>query len=204
MHRKGGCGLRILLGVITVIAIIWLVPPFLSVESGLRFGVPYRVFFSFFTLFAGFLFYLLSAQALPPFKSAGRALGSAVLVFVASAGVIVLLANLAPQFTDEGGASTAATPQERGKAVFNDFNVGCFLCHQMDGSGGTRGPDLTHVASRAGNRRPGLSAEDYLKESLLNPSTFVVASYDNIMPPIAQQLPAEKFDDLIAFLMARK
>lgn len=196
--------MRILLGVITVIAIIWLIPPFLSVESGLRFGVPYRVFFSLFTLFAGFLFYLLSAPALPPFKSEGGALGSAVLVFVASTGMIVLLANLAPQFTYEGEASTAATPQERGKAIFNDPSVGCFLCHQADGPGGTRGPDLTHVASRAGNRKPGLSAEDYLKESLLNPSAFVVPSYDNIMPPIAQQLPTEKFDALIAFLMARK
>lgn len=196
--------MRILLGVITVMAIIWLVPPFLSEESGLRFGVPYRVFFSFFTLFAGFLFYLLNAQALPPFKSSGRALGSAVLVFVASAGVIALLANLAPQFTYEVGASTAATPQERGKAVFYDSSVGCFLCHQVDGSGGTRGPDLTHVAARAGDRRPGLSAEDYLKESLLNPGAFVVATYDNIMPPIAQQLPKEKFDDLLSFLRTRE
>ncbi|MBI4286824.1 MAG: c-type cytochrome [Chloroflexi bacterium] len=196
--------MRILIAVVAIIALIWLLPLFLSVESGLKFGLPYRVFFSLIVIFVGFVFYLLRAPDMPSPKSAGRAVASVAIVFVASIGLIVLFANLAPQFAFESKGSAAGTPIESGKAIFNDPNAGCFLCHAVGGAGGTRGPDLSHVATVASKRRPAMSAEDYLKESLLNPSAYVVPTFDNIMPPIAQRLPPEKLNDLLTYLMTLK
>ncbi|MBI4332720.1 MAG: cytochrome c [Chloroflexi bacterium] len=196
--------MRFLLVVGGVIAAAWLVPIFLTDASGLKFGFPYRVFFTLFTLFAGFLFYLLRGPAVSPIESAPKAVASVVAVFLGSVGLIVLLANLSPQFAFESKAALGQTSQEKGKVLFNDPNVGCFLCHQVAGSGGTRGPDLTRAASVAAQRQPALSAEDYLKESINNPGTYVVPSYDNIMPPYAQRISPEQLRDLIAYLMTLK
>lgn len=194
--------MRIIISVVVVIALIWLSSLFLSDGSGLRLGLPYRVFLTLFTLFTGFLFYLLHSPAMSPFKSTKTALGSVVLVFVTSVGLIVLLSVASPQFAFQGAALAPVTPVEKGKAVYDNPNMGCFLCHVVEGTGGTRGPDLSHTASRAGERRPGMSAEEYLKESLLDPGAYVVSSYDNIMPPIARQLSSEQLDDLMAYLMS--
>ena len=196
--------MRIIISVAAVIALVWLSPLFLSLESGLKFGLPYRVFFTLFVIFAGFFFYLLRSQPTSPFKSTRRALAAVFLVFVGSVGLMVLLSNLAPQFAFEGTASATATAAEKGKAIFNDPNFGCFLCHTVNGAGGTRGPNLSHVASVASQRRPGVSAEDYLRESLANPGAYVVPTYDNIMPPIGQRLSAEELNNLIEYLKTLK
>lgn len=196
--------MRFLLILLAILATVWVIPFLLSVESGLKFGWPYQILFSLLALFGGFLFYLLDAPSMSPMKSTARALVGVVLVFVASIGIVVLFANLSPQFTFEEKEAEAAMPQERGKALFNDPNLGCFLCHTVAGSGGTRGPDLTHIATRAGTRRPGMSAEDYLKESLLNPGAYVVPPYDNIMPPLAQRLSADQLRDLLSYLLSLK
>lgn len=201
---EGGSRLRLLIIVVAVAAAPWLVPPLLSEESGLKFGWPYGMFFTLVTLFGGFLFYLLGAPTTPPLSSMGRALGGVVLVFLVSIGAIVLLANLTPQFAFEASSSAAATAQERGKALFNGPKVGCFLCHAVGGSGGTRGPDLSHVASVAGRRRAGMSAEDYLRQSLSDPSAYVVSPYDNIMPSMAQGLSPEALSDLLTYLLSLK
>lgn len=196
--------MRIIISVVVAIALIWLSPLFLSDESGLRLGLPYRVLFTLFVLFTGFLFYLLRSRAMSPFKSTKTALGSVVLVFVTSVGFMVLFSSVSPQYAFESTPTETVTPVERGKAVYNDPNMGCFLCHAIDKAGGTRGTDLSHIASVAGERRSGMSTEDYIKESLLNPGAYVVPSYDNIMPPVAQRLSPEQLDDLIAYLRSLK
>ncbi|MBI2864795.1 MAG: cytochrome c [Chloroflexi bacterium] len=196
--------MRLIITTMAIIVAIWLIPFVLSDESGLKFGWPYSVFFTLATLFGGFLFYLLRMPPMGPFTSSRRAIGSVVLVFLVSIGIITLLANVSPQFAFEGAATAGATAEERGKAVFNDPKVGCFLCHTVQGAGGTRGPDLTHIATVAANRKPGMSAQDYLKESLENPGAYVVPSFDNIMPPVAKALSPEAFSDLMTYLKALK
>ncbi len=52
---------------------------------------------------------------------------------------------------------------------------GCLLCHKITELGNTRGPDLRGVGGRAGARKPGMSAEAYLTESLVDPGAYVVA-----------------------------
>jgi hypothetical protein len=72
----------------------------------------------------------------------------------------------------------------------------------VDGQGGTRGPDLSGLASRAGGRVEGLGAEEYIRQSILESTAFVVDGYDPIMPPgLLNVVGEDNFDDLVAYLM---
>jgi mono/diheme cytochrome c family protein len=87
---------------------------------------------------------------------------------------------------------------------------GCLLCHKITEVGNTRGPDLRGVGGRAATRKPGLSAEAYLMESLLEPGAYVVEEFaaaggTSIMP--AADLPpadmsATELKALVAFLQS--
>ena len=72
---------------------------------------------------------------------------------------------------------------------------GCLLCHKITEVGNTRGPDLRGVGGRAASRRPGMSAEAYLVESLREPGAYVVEGFataggESIMP-VADRPPAD-------------
>jgi hypothetical protein len=52
----------------------------------------------------------------------------------------------------------------------------------------------------------GVSAEDYIRNSILNPNAFVVEGYQsNVMPQnYGQQLSNQELDDLLEFLLAQE
>lgn len=94
-----------------------------------------------------------------------------------------------------------------GKRLFSGntlgTNTGCVVCHSLDPNGRLVGPSLAGVATRAAERVPGLSAEEYLRQSILEPNAYVVEGYPaNLMPPnFAQTLSDRQVDDLVGFLM---
>ena len=95
-----------------------------------------------------------------------------------------------------------STPEGRGQAVF--LQAGCNACHAISGiSTGNIGPVLDGLASRAGNRVSGLTAEEYIHQSIVNPSAYVVEGFaDGIMPPtFGETLTEEQIGDLVAFLL---
>jgi mono/diheme cytochrome c family protein len=59
----------------------------------------------------------------------------------------------------------------------------CEVCHRI-GQKGTRAPDLGGVGARAARAKAGLSAKQYLIESLIQPGAFVVEGYPPIMPAV--------------------
>gem|GEM_PF-88980 len=71
---------------------------------------------------------------------------------------------------------------QAGKDIFYGKGT-CALCHAI-GQKGARAPDLAGVGSRAATREPGKSAKDYLIESLVNPTAYVVEGYPPIMPVV--------------------
>lgn len=79
----------------------------------------------------------------------------------------------------------------------------CTTCHtvkKVPEAKGTIGPDLDGLYARAGSRKPGMSADDYIKESIENPTAFVVAGFQPAMPPLRSTMSDQEFKDLQAFL----
>jgi mono/diheme cytochrome c family protein len=102
-------------------------------------------------------------------------------------------------------AEEAADPIARGEQLF--VSSGWGGCHTIEGiSYGEVGPNLTQIAEIAATRQDGVSAEDYIRESILNTNAFVVEGYQpNVMPQnYGQQLSSRELDDLVEFLLAQE
>lgn len=96
-------------------------------------------------------------------------------------------------------------PVALGQRVFLDN--GCGGCHTIDGlSVGTVGPNLTQISTVAATRIPGMSSEEYIRESIVDPSAYVVEGYpDNVMlQTFAELIEPSQLDDLVAFLLAQE
>ncbi len=93
--------------------------------------------------------------------------------------------------------SAPATIGNRGESLFN--NEGCSACHSV-GTDRIVGPGLAGIAARAAGRKPSLSADEYLRESIVEPSVFVVDGYDNLMPASFARLEGDDLSSLINYL----
>ncbi len=109
-------------------------------------------------------------------------------------------------------AATMGDP-ERGREIWDTgggvLSRGCSFCHSLDGSetiGGSTslGPSWQGVSGRAGDRVPGLSAGEYLRESIEDPAAFIVEGYSDLMPKGFKILLSEEdIDGLVAFLLTQ-
>jgi len=82
----------------------------------------------------------------------------------------------------EGGNVTPAQLVKAGEEIFHTKGT-CEICHRI-GQKGTRAPDLAGIGARAGKTKPGMSAKQYIIESLLQPGAYLVEGYPNIMPQV--------------------
>jgi cytochrome c2 len=101
----------------------------------------------------------------------------------------------------EGGNVTPAQLVKAGEEIFHTKGT-CEICHRI-GQKGTRAPDLAGIGARAGKTKPGLSAKQYIIESLLQPGAYLVEGYPNIMPAIDKPpigLNRSELWALVAFL----
>ncbi len=89
-----------------------------------------------------------------------------------------------------------------GPGIF--ISRGCGGCHVIEGlpgAVGVTGPEMTGIGSRAGTRVAGLSAEDYIRQSVEEPEAFVLEGYDNVMQPLRGTMSDEEFDTLVEYLL---
>jgi mono/diheme cytochrome c family protein len=99
---------------------------------------------------------------------------------------------------------------QAGEALFKQATIGnqagCSTCHSLEEGVTIVGPSLAGVGSLAGEQVSGLSAEEYLRQSILEPNAHLVEGFSaNIMPLVwSDVLTEEQVDDLIAFLMTLK
>jgi ferredoxin len=97
-----------------------------------------------------------------------------------------------------------------GEKLFNESSLGasasCHLCHSLEPGEVIVGPSLAGVAGRAAERVPGLNAEDYLRQSMVNPDAYVVEGFPPglMIPNLEETLSAAQIDDLVAFLLTLK
>jgi len=119
-----------------------------------------------------------------------RACG-AILAVTCGVALGAILASCAPQ-----PAST-----DPGRQVYD--RTGCATCHES-GLGNLFhpvGPPLDHVGTVAATRRPGLSAEDYIRQAIVDPGVYVVPGYPDSMPRgLGDRLSKEDMDALVRYL----
>ena len=87
-----------------------------------------------------------------------------------------------------------------GSQVF--VSKGCSGCHAIDQV--VVGPAIGGIATRGSERKPGLSAEAYIRESIETPGAFVVDGFPNLMPSLRGSMSDEEFDALVAYLLTLK
>ncbi|MFN8381056.1 MAG: cytochrome b N-terminal domain-containing protein [Anaerolineales bacterium] len=85
-------------------------------------------------------------------------------------------------------------------------NAGCRICHSLEKNEKIIGPSFYGVADRASTRIPGMTAEEYLHQSIVDPNAFVVPGFPagQMIQNFGQILTEDQINDLIAFLMTMK
>lgn len=103
--------------------------------------------------------------------------------------------------TPSSGPTTAPEPTASGPdpdAGQTTFATNCAACHST-GDQTLVGPGLASVGTTAASREPGLSADDYLRKSIVNPGAFLVEGFGAIMPAFGN-LSDSDIENLIAYL----
>lgn len=96
---------------------------------------------------------------------------------------------------------------ERGAQLFaqgQEDTPPCSTCHRVTSGqvGFSIGPNLAGIGEHAGTRFAGLSAEEYLRQSILEPERYIVSGYRDIMyPDYSTHLTEQNIQDLIAYLL---
>ena len=128
----------------------------------------------------------------------GLAVTAAIVVLLVGASVAVYAIYPGTQDT-VSAAERPASGSVEGQTVF--LTKGCTGCHSRAGvSEGFIGPDLTDLADRAGVRVEGLTAEDYVRQSVLNPQAHIVGGYGGQMPVLP--VDPRELDALVEFLLS--
>ena len=120
-------------------------------------------------------------------------MGRVVLLCIALALVLAACAPEAP----------ATEPVARGRQLYR--SMGCGNCHEPNLLGQRLGPPLDHVGTVAATRRPGLSADEYLRQSITDPGAYLVPGYQDSMPrDLGRDLSPTDLDVLVAYLLSLK
>lgn len=109
-----------------------------------------------------------------------------------------------------GGGSGGGSGAEAGKALFDQSvigtNAGCITCHSLEKDVTIVGPSLAGIATKAGSIVPGKSAEEYLRESIIDPNAYIHEGFTaNVMPQNwSEVLTEEQINQLVDYLMTLK
>ena len=96
---------------------------------------------------------------------------------------------------------------EEGRSLFTESalgaNVGCSICHSLTGEPKV-GPPLGDIGIAAETRVSGLSAEQYLLQSILEPDAYVVDGYPpgQMVPDYGRRLTPSEIDALVQFMLS--
>ncbi|HEV8671955.1 MAG TPA: cytochrome c [Candidatus Limnocylindria bacterium] len=116
------------------------------------------------------------------------------LLCLCSLAVVLVAVACAPE-------PPATDPIARGRQLYRE--LGCANCHEGSISNLFRpvGPPLDRIGLVAGKRVSGMSAEEYLRQSITDPGAYVVPGYPDSMPRgVARDLSAEDLAALVAYL----
>ena len=119
-------------------------------------------------------------------------------------------APASPEPVEAAASTPAPLPGTTAEEII--ANAGCGACHQIGAIGEAHkvGPDLSNIGNEAANRVPDLTAEEYLRQSLLAPNAYIAPECPNgpctanAMPSFAGRLTETQLDTLIDFLLTMR
>lgn len=119
--------------------------------------------------------------------------------------VLLVVASVIVWTTDSGGAAQTGGGVTSGQDLF--LAKGCSGCHTISGvvDGGNTGPNLTRLSDRAATGVDGLDAEEYVRQSLLDPQAFIAPGFENAfveMPTLP--LTEDELETLTEFLLIER
>ncbi|MFQ5776572.1 MAG: c-type cytochrome [Terriglobia bacterium] len=130
-----------------------------------------------------------------------------LLFIAATAAGFVYICNVIPQIKGEPAAEqvvTGASPEElvaAGKTIFMSDRAQCLTCHSLGEDPKARCPNQEGLGERAARRKPGMSAGEYLVESVYNPNAYIVPGYPkNQMQPVNKPPIALSHDEILAVI----
>lgn len=117
-----------------------------------------------------------------------------------------------------GGETVESEPEpvgnaENGERLFNETTIGvgdvapgCITCHSLESGVTLVGPSQSDVGARAETAVPGMTAEEYLRQSIVEPNAHIAEGFvEGVMyQNYAQDLSRSQIDDLVAFMLTLK
>jgi cytochrome c553 len=113
-----------------------------------------------------------------------------------------------------GGDGPVVGDAARGEKLYSQATIGtksaegCTSCHDYNEAEGTEenAPFTAGTATRAATRVAGMSAEEYIRESILTPNAYVVEGFQegDMYQTFGEELSEQEIADLIAYLLTEK
>jgi cytochrome c551/c552 len=111
----------------------------------------------------------------------------------------------------DGSTEATGASASNGETLYNQVTIGsssapgCVTCHSMEPDVVLVGPSHNGVGARAATYVDGVSAEEYLMESITEPDAHLVEGFAaGIMyQNYAAELDQSDIDDLVAFLLTK-
>lgn len=112
---------------------------------------------------------------------------------------------------DTGGDTAASSVGDaaNGERLYNEVTIGaasapgCITCHSLEPGVVLVGPSHSDMGTRAQTAVEGMSAEDYLRESIVEPNAHISEGYtEGVMyQNYGEELTNSQINDLVAFLL---
>lgn len=98
--------------------------------------------------------------------------------------------------------SNLSGPEQVGERLFSQA---CASCHSIVSGVTVVGPSLAGIATSAESRVAGLSAHDYLLQSIVRPSAYLNDGFQDVMPQsFGHIFTDEQLEALVSYLLTLK
>lgn len=129
-----------------------------------------------------------------------------ILLVILSVMMLAACGGGGDEAADAGSSVGSASNGEKlfAQATIGPANApGCITCHSLEPDVVMTGPSQSDVGARAQGRQPGVSAEDYLRNSIINPNEFIVEGFEAgvMYQTYGTELSESEINDLVAYLL---
>lgn len=110
---------------------------------------------------------------------------------------------------ESSGGGSSVGDAANGETLYNQVTIGsasapgCVTCHSLEPDVVLVGPSHAGLAGRAGTYIEGMSAEEYLRESIMDPDAHIVEGFTPgvMYQNFGTELKAGEVNDLIAYML---